>query len=94
MGDHSVHLHTISASLECAVTNVYSISFSFIYEYKNIVVKPGTFGVSENMVSIRNNTTTNTPLESESSPYPGMTKLACKHLGLPHWNIREPIPNP
>jgi hypothetical protein len=56
MGDHSVHLHTVSASMECAITNGYSVSSSFTYEYKNIVVKPGTSSVSENMLSepIRN----------------------------------------
>jgi hypothetical protein len=56
MGDHLVHLHTVSASVECAVTNGYSVSSSFTYEYKNIVVKPGTSSVSENMLSepIRN----------------------------------------
>jgi hypothetical protein len=56
MGDHSVHLHIVSASVEYAVTNGYSISSSFTYKYKNIVVKPGTSSVSENMLSepIRN----------------------------------------
>jgi hypothetical protein len=56
MGDHSVHLHIVSASVEYAVTNGYSISSSFTYKYKNIVVKPGTSSVLENMLSkpIRN----------------------------------------